>query len=145
MFRHILLSTDGSPLANGAVDKGLDLARETGAQVTVVTAAEPFHLFWADSDEIGRSKAEHDRRAREEAAGILAEVEAKAKAAGVACHTVLAEGQEPYRAIIDVAGRAGCDLIAMASHGRRGVAAVLLGSQTTKVLTHSSLPVLVYR
>ena len=80
-----------------------------------------------------------------EAARYLAEAERKAKALGVQCQVVQVEHQHPYKAIIETAKKSGCDLIAMASHGRRGVSALVIGSETTKVLTHSSIPVLVYR
>ena len=75
----------------------------------------------------------------------LAEVEDAATAAGIHCEVVCAKDEHPYQAIIDAAKKNGCDLIVMASHGRRGIAAVLIGSETQNVVTHSSIPVLVCR
>jgi nucleotide-binding universal stress UspA family protein len=83
--------------------------------------------------------------ANEEIRHHLADAARKAKAEGVPCTLLQVEHEHPYRAIIDTAKKSGCDLIAMASHGRRGVRALMVGSETTKVLTHSSIPVLVYR
>jgi nucleotide-binding universal stress UspA family protein len=145
MFQHILIATDGSLLSESALDKAMDLAREAGAKVTVVAATEPFNVFSADSTQLTETKASYEKHIKAEAARWLAEAERKAKTLGVRCTVVQVEQQHPYRAIIDVAKKQRCDLIAMASHGRRGVSALVLGSETTKVLTHSSIPVLVYR
>jgi nucleotide-binding universal stress UspA family protein len=145
MFQHILIATDGSLLSDSALDKALDFAREAGAKVTVVTATEPFAVFSADSTQLAQTKAGYEKHIKAEAARYLAEAERKAKTLGVQCDVIQVEQQHPYRAIIDAAKKHGCDLIAMASHGRRGVSALVLGSETTKVLTHSSVPVLVYR
>ncbi|MFA5120891.1 universal stress protein [Zavarzinia sp.] len=145
MFKHILVPIDGSALSASALDQAFALARETKAKVTILTVIEPFHMVWAGIDEAGLTMGEYEEGARERAAATLAAAEAKAKAAGVDCHVLPVEHAEPYRAILDAAADCGCDLIAMASHGRRGLAALLLGSVTVKVLTHSTLPVLVYR
>ena len=145
MFQHILIATDGSLLSQSAVDKAMDFARDAGARVTVVTATEPFNVFSADSAQLVETKASYEKHIKAEAARYLAEAERKAKALGVQCSVLQVERQQPYRAIIDTAKERGCDMIAMASHGRRGVSALVLGSETTKVLTHSSIPVLVYR
>jgi len=145
MFNHILVATDGSLLSDAAVDKAMNLAREAGAKVTVVTATEPFHVAAADSRQLAATKETYERQVKAAAARYLSEAERKAKAQGVQCDVVQVEHDHPYQAIIDTAKKVGCDLIAMASHGRRGVSAMLLGSETIKVLTHSSLPVLVYR
>jgi nucleotide-binding universal stress UspA family protein len=145
MFQHILIATDGSLLSQSALDKAMDFAREAGARVTVVTATEPFNTFSADSVQIAMTKASYEEHVKAEAAKRLAEAERKAKSLGVQCNVLQVEQQQAYRAIIEAAEKNGCDLIAMASHGRRGVSALVLGSETTKVLTHSSIPVLVYR
>lgn len=145
MFNHILVATDGSLLSAAAVDKAVNLAREAGAQITVVTATEPFHVMATDSKQLASTRETYERHVKSVAAGYLAEAERKAKAQGVQCNVVQIEHTHPYQAIIDTARKAGCDLIAMASHGRRGVSAMVLGSETIKVLTHSSIPVLVYR
>ena len=145
MFQHILIATDGSLLSQSALDKAMDFAREAGARVTVVTATEPFNVFSADSTQLVETKMSYEKHIKAEAAKHLAEAERRAKTLGVQCDVLQVEQQHPYRAIIDAAKKHGCDLIAMASHGRRGVSALVLGSETTKVLTHSSIPVLVYR
>lgn len=145
MFKHILVPTDGSPLSLTAVDKAVAFARETGAKITAVTVSEPFHVLSTDSRQLAETRQTYAAHSKAEAARNLAAAEARAKAAGVACEVVHVEKDHPYEAIIDTATSRGCDLIAMASHGRRGVSAVLLGSETTKVLTHSTIPVLVYR
>jgi len=145
MFQHILIATDGSVLSESAVNKAMEFAREAGAKVTVVTATEPFDVFSADSTQLIEAKASYEKHMKAEASRCLAEAERKAKALGVQCNVVQLEQQHPYRAIIESAEKCGCDLIAMASHGRRGVSALVIGSETTKVLTHTSIPVLVYR
>jgi nucleotide-binding universal stress UspA family protein len=145
MYSHILVPTDGSPLSTAAVEKSLAFARDAHAKVTLLSVVEPFHIFSADADQLATSRAEYDRLAPEQATRYLTEAGRKAAALGVPFETVQLENDDPYAAIIDTATMAGCDLIAMASHGRRGVAALVLGSETLKVLTHSKIPVLVYR
>lgn len=145
MFQHILVATDGSLLSESAVDQAMNFAREAGAKVTVVTATEPFHTMATDSKQLSSTRETYEKHLRAEAARYLAGAEHKAKAQGAQCHIIQIEDEHPYKAIIDTARKSGCDLIAMASHGRRGVSALVLGSVTNKVLTHSSIPVLVYR
>lgn len=145
MFQHILIPIDGSKLSATALDRGLLFACDARARVTVMTVVEPFHLFTADSEQLASTRNEYEEHARSVATAHLAEAERKARGLGVACDTVQISGNEPYRAIIDAAVNKGCDLIAMASHGRRGIDALLLGSVTAKVLAHSRVPVLVYR
>ncbi len=145
MFRHILIPTDGSQLADAAVDKGIALAREAGARVTFLMVVEPFRILSFDSVQLESARAQYDKQVAGVVRDVLADAEAKARAAGVAATTIDGEEDEPYRAIVQAAETLGCDLIAMASHGRRGMAALMIGSQTMKVLTHSKIPVLVYR
>lgn len=145
MYSHILIPTDGSPLSSQAVAKGLEFARDAGAKATVMTVTEPFHLLSADPGQLADTRTEYERHVKQHAAQLLAAAEHAAKGLGVACDTVAVEHEHPYQAIIDTAAKNGCDLIAMASHGRRGVAALVIGSETMKVLTHSTIPVLVYR
>lgn len=145
MFQHILVATDGSILSTAAVDNALNLARDAGAKVTVLTATEPFHVLSTDSKQIADTRETYERHTKAEAARRLAEAERKAKALGIQCNVIQMEDEHPYKAIVETAKKSGCDLIAMASHGRRGVSALVIGSETTKVLTHSSIPVLVYR
>lgn len=145
MFKHILVPTDGSPLSAMAVDKAVGLAKAVGARVTFVTAIEPFHIWTDNANQLAYTREEYERVAHESAVANLAAATAAASGAGIESTTVLVESDEPYRTIIDTAKERGCDLVAMASHGRRGVAALVIGSETQKVLTHSSIPVLVYR
>lgn len=145
MYTNILIPIDGSPLSMNAMQTSMTFARDAGAKVTVLTVVEPFHTFTASPEQLESTREEYDKQAREQAGTYLATAEQKAKSLGVACEVVLADSDDPYLAIIDTAVQRRCDLIAMASHGRRGVAALVLGSVTTKVLTHSKIPVLVYR
>jgi nucleotide-binding universal stress UspA family protein len=145
MYQHILIPTDGSPLSTVAVEHSMDFARDANAKVTVLTVVSPFHVFSANPDELTDTRADYERRARAHAAEILTDAQRKAKRAGVPCDVVQLESDTPYDVIIKTAEKRGCDLIAMASHGRRGISAIVLGSETLKVLTHSKVPVLVYR
>ena len=145
MYRHILLPTDGSELSATAVRDGVRFAKEIGARVTALHVTPPFHPTELTPSVFTAHLEEHEARAKASARRALDDVTAVAGAAGVACTTLHRESLSPYEAIIAVAGEAGCDLIFMASHGRRGVAALLLGSETSKVLTHSKIPVLVTR
>ena len=144
MYRNILIPTDGSELAEKAVIHGLALAKAIGARVTAVTVTEPFPSFAAPND-TEYARADYQKATDADAAKVLAAVSAAAAEAGVACETLQTEHGQVFRAILDVATAKGCDLVAMASHGRHGVAALVLGSETLKVLTHSTIPVLVCR
>jgi nucleotide-binding universal stress UspA family protein len=145
MYKHILIPTDGSPLSFDAVERSLAFAKDAGAKVTVLMATEPFHIFSMVPDQIAAMRGEYEREVSEHAQRHVAAAGQKAKTLGVPCDAVVVENAHPYEAIIATAVERGCDLIAMASHGRRGVSAIVLGSETLKVLTHSKLPVLVYR
>ncbi len=127
MHKHILVPTDGSELSNQAVEYAVALAKAVNAKLTVVAVSIPDF-----------SAAIAARNHLEVAKDIAA-------ASQVACDALHIENAHPYRAIIDTATNCGCDLIVMASHGRSGVAAIVLGSETVKVLTHSAIPVLVVR
>jgi nucleotide-binding universal stress UspA family protein len=145
MFKHILLPTDGSVLSEGVIHKGIAFAKSIGARVTGFHAMPEFHVLTYHTEMLEDTKEEFARDSKAHAQKYLGVIEAAAKEAGVACATVLVTSDEPYEAIIKAAQNQGCDLIMMASHGRRGVRAVLLGSETQKVLAHSQLPVLVCR
>jgi nucleotide-binding universal stress UspA family protein len=145
MFKNILIPTDGSELAWKAVEHGIALAKSVGAKVTVVTVTLPFHVFTLDPLVVEDTADQYQKRIKEHATKLLRGIASAAKAAGVACETFQVEHEHPYGGIIDTANSRGCDLITMASHGRRGVSALLLGSETVKVLTHSKIPVLVHR
>ena len=144
MYQHILIPTNGSPLSTAAVEKGISLDKSLGAKVTVLTVVEPFPMLPTVPQSYD-APSEYTRRVHSEAEQRLAQAEQEAKRVGVPCEIKKVEHGQPYEAIIEVAGARGCDLIAMASHGRRGLSALVLGSETTKVLTHSKVPVLVYR
>lgn len=145
MHSHILVPTDGSELSDEAVQYGITLAKAANARVTGVTVSPPFHAFSTDPEMIEETVETYRKRINTVAAQRLDKVSDAAKAAGVNCEVVHAEHEHPYKAIIDIANNKGCDLIVMASHGRRGLTAIVLGSETVKVLTHSTIPVLVYR
>ena len=145
MFKNILIPTDGSERATTAVKHGVDFAKEIGAKVTGLTVTEPFHVWSLKPGQLEYTPAEYKKHSKTHAEKVLGGVLAAAGSADVSCETVHVEHEHPYQAIIDTAASKGCDLILMASHGRRGVAAVVLGSETVKVLTHSKIPVLVYR
>lgn len=145
MYKNILISTDGSELAGRAVKHGANLAKSLGAKVLVLTVTTPYHIFTMETKMVENTPAEYTKAAQADAANLLASAGETVKAAGVACDTVQVEHEHVYQAIIDAAKAKGCDLIVMASHGRRGISAIVLGSETVKVLTHSRIPVLVHR
>ena len=144
MYTNILIPTDGSELAGKAIPHGIALAKRVGAKVTGMTVSQPFHTLTTDTQMIEDTRAGYKTRIEEHARKTLGAVADAANAAGVACETIHIEHEHPYRAIIDTAESKGCDLIVMASHGRSGLSAVVLGNVTVKVLTHCKIPVLVY-
>lgn len=143
MYKNILIATDGSELAGKDVQHGVALAKAIGAKVTAVTVTKSFRIP-LEMSVVEDTSAEYQKRVQASTAKILGAVADKAKAAGVVCETIQTEHDHPYQAIIDTARSKGCDLIVMASHGRHGIAALVLGSETVKVLTHSNIPVLVH-
>jgi len=145
MYKNILIPTDGSELAEKAVQHGIAFAKEIGSKITVLTVKVPFHVFTLDPQVVEDTADQYKKRSQEHAAKLLGSVAKAANGAGVACETVVVEHEHPYQAIIDNAKSKGCDLIVMASHGRRGISAIVLGSETVKVLTHTKIPVLVHR
>ena len=145
MFRHILLPTDGSDLSEGAIKEGVRLAKSIGVEVTGLCVMPFPHTFFSEMEIPTQALDQAIKRSKEVAETYLAAIEKEAKEKGVACVTVYEMNDFPYEAIIRLAERKGCDLIMMASHGRRGVRGLLVGSETQKVLTHTKIPVLVYR
>jgi nucleotide-binding universal stress UspA family protein len=145
MFKHVLIATDGSELAERAVAQGLELAKVINAQVTAVTVTEPWAAMVAGEVGLAFPAGDYEKGAAEHAANILARAADMARKAGVACAGVHVKEQFPAEGIIAAAKEKGCDVIVMASHGRRGIAKLLLGSEATKVLTLSSVPVLICR
>ena len=145
MYKHILIPSDGSELSKKAVDHGIRLAKALNAKVTAVTVSEPFHIFAVEPGMVTDTPDEYKKRVAALAAKYLKAAKDAATAAGVACDVLQVEHEHPYETIIDTARKRGCDAIVMASHGRRGVSAVVLGSETVKVLTHSNIPVVIVR
>jgi len=145
MYQHILIPTDGSELSQQAIEHGVALAKSVNAKVTVMTVTAPFQLFAIEPGIVTDTPEQYEKRAAALAAKDLNAAMEVAKAAGISCDIIRVEHEHPYRAIIDTAAQKSCDLIVMASHGRRGISAVVLGSETVKVLTHSAVPVLVVR
>jgi nucleotide-binding universal stress UspA family protein len=145
MYKHFLIPTDGSELSKKAVDHGIGLAKALNAKVTAVTVSEPFHIFAVEPGMVTDTPDEYEKRIAALTGKYLGAAKDAATAAGVPCDVVQVEHEHPYEAIIDTARKRGCDAIVMASHGRRGVSAVVLVSETVKVLTHSTIPVVVVR
>ncbi|NIX75053.1 universal stress protein [Microvirga terricola] len=145
MYRNILIATDGSSLAARAIDHGVQLAKAVNAKVIVLTVTERFHVFTIDAEQLEDTASTFRHHMKGQATKTLSEAAKLAEDAGVEIEKVHLEDDEPYRAIIRTAEARRCDLIVMASHGRGGVSALLLGSETMKVLTHSRIPVLVVR
>ena len=146
MYQHLLIPTDGSELAERAVTHGLSLAKFLRAKVTAIVVEErpgPWLAFPGPG--AAAAFAEFTEQIKEYYASALDRVANAAKQAGVPCDTVQVQHVQPYEAIVATATDRGCDLIVMASHGRSGLSAVVLGSVTNKVLTHTKIPVLVVR
>jgi nucleotide-binding universal stress UspA family protein len=145
MYRHILIPTDGSKLSEQAIKQGINLAKSLNAKVTAVTVSPTFHMFAVEPVMATDTPKQYEEDCNAKAEKHLAVARDTAKAAGVSYDEAHIVHDHPYEAIIDVATKRQCDLIFMASHGRKGVAALLLGSETAKVLTHSKIPTLVCR
>jgi nucleotide-binding universal stress UspA family protein len=145
MYTHILVPTDGSSLSENAARQGTAFAKAIGAKLTALTVSLPFHIFSLDPQTVTETEAQYEKNCDARAEKYLAAIRDIAWAAGVPCETLHVVAEHPYEAIIRTAKDNGCDLIFMASHGRRGMSAIVLGSETTKVLTHSTIPVLVVR
>lgn len=145
MYRNLLIATDGSELADKGVTHGLALAKALGAKVTVVTVSDPWTVYM--TGEVGATfpVEEYERACEASASAILAAVAKRAEAMGVACEKRYVKDEFPAEGILETAKNEGSDLIVMASHGRSGVQRLLLGSQANKVVTHSTVPVLVCR
>jgi nucleotide-binding universal stress UspA family protein len=147
MFKHILIPTDGSELSDKAIDAGVDFAREVHARITGFIAVPEYQV--PSEPELmarrGLSLAQHEEQGKRQAGAALQKLAERARAAGVEYDEEFVQSNSPYEAIIGAAQRHACDLIFMASHGRRGLSALIHGSETQGVLTHSTIPTLVYR
>lgn len=147
MFKHILLPTDGSELSQQTARRAITFAKEAGARITAFYAKPEYPVtYYGEGALIDPTTPEKFAElADQQAQQVLSFVAQQCAGAGVACDTMTLTSDIPYEAIIAAADQSGCDLIFMASHGRRGISGLLLGSETNKVLTHSKIPVLVYR
>lgn len=145
MYSHILVATDGSDLAHKAVEHGISLAKTLSAKLTVVTVTEPWTAVVPGEMGMAFPIDDYAKSVAESAAGILSAVKRDVEPAGIACETVHVADKYPAEGIIETAKARGCDLIVMASHGRRGISRLLIGSQTNQVVVHSDVPVLVIR
>lgn len=147
MFKHILVPTDGSPLSLEAVRAAVSFAKKVGACITAFYAKpECPVIYYSEGAPVHLVTPEqYDKFADKQAEEIFSPVSSLCQEAGVSCTKMTLTSDMPYKAIIEAATENNCDLIFMASHGRRGIDALLLGSETNKVLTHSKIPVLVYR
>jgi nucleotide-binding universal stress UspA family protein len=145
VYKHILIATDGSDLALKAVVTGLSLAKALNARATAITVSEPWTSYVTSEAMIAFPIEDYEKSAASEAATALGAVSNVARDIGVACTTQHIKERYPADGILEAAETNGCDLIVMASHGRRGIARLLLGSQALQVLTHSKLPVLICR
>jgi nucleotide-binding universal stress UspA family protein len=148
MFKHILLPTDGSKLSDRAVQRGIELAKAVGARVTAVHVIPEFRMMADESFALptsGDLKRRYEKEAKSRAEKMLNKIGDIAATSGVTFEGLCITGDVPYEHIIETAKKRKCDLIMMASHGRRGLSGLLLGSETAKVLTHSKTPVLVVR
>lgn len=150
MYKHILISTDGSEVAQKGLDHGLSLAKDIGAKVSVITVTESFPVYASAGAGVGAGwvpieMADYDKVQDEFANRVFASAKQAAEKYGVAAETIHVRNAQPAEAILETAKAQGCDLIVMASHGRRGLGRLLLGSQTSEVVTRSPLPVLVVR
>ena len=144
MYRSILIPTDGTEITAKAVSAGISLAKALGAQLSTITVKEPFPYSAISEMQPIPPQEFYDAQERI-ALTRVKEVVAAADKAGLNCQAFTVEGQHPWEAIVEHAKTQGCDLIVMASHGRRGVSALLLGSETTRVLVHCDVPVLVVK
>ena len=147
MYQNILVPTDGSKLSMKAVKTAVRLASALGARVTGVYCIPTFSdpIYTEGLSVAGPSAGRQRAEAKKAGSKALAEIEKSARAAGVACGSAILASGTPWEGILKTAKSRRSDLIVMASHGRRGISALLLGSETVKVLTHSTIPVLVYR
>jgi len=145
MYKTIVVATDGSQIADKAVEHAVALAKALGAALTAVLVTEPFEAVAFTENLSVLNPADYKKRCDAHADGILSKVCDRAKAVGVDCNAVHQDDHWPYAGVIKVAEEANADLIVMGSHGRRGLEGLILGSQAAKLLTHTKIPTLVVR
>ncbi|MEO7887362.1 universal stress protein [Polaromonas sp.] len=143
MFKHILLPIDGSPASDRAIAQALAFAKDAQARITGLHVMQEFHLLTYQVQILEETRDQFTRECQAQADAFLSALKNAADKAGVPCETVCVAGEYPYEVIVRMADGKACDLIVMASHGRKGIAGFLLGSETQKVLAHSKKPVLV--
>lgn len=146
MFKHILMPTDGSAHSERAVERGIELAKLCGGRVTGIHVMQDYQMLMASEGMVPPGMEEQmDQQARAQAASFLAFVQKAADTAGVPCETQIVKGNHPYDAIVDTANARGCDLIVMTARHRKGLAALIMGSEASRVLHRASIPVLTFR
>jgi nucleotide-binding universal stress UspA family protein len=147
MFKHLFVPTDGSKMSADTVDRAITFARESGAAITFfnVKPEFPVALYGEGALVDPTTPQQFAELAEQQSQSILSACLDKAKAAGITCDSLSQTSGSIHSAIVAAANEAKVDLIFMASHGRRGLSSLLLGSETHKVLTHSTIPVLVFR
>jgi nucleotide-binding universal stress UspA family protein len=148
MYKHILLPYDGSPLSDRALAESVALAKHSGAKITLFNVVAPYHVPVSGdhtSSAIKEIERQHQVELDRHAIEMLDKAREHATRAGVTCESIAHPGAYPHEEIIEAARTRNCDLILMASHGRKGLQGLLLGSETVKVLTHCTIPVLVVR
>ena len=145
MFKHFLIATDGSQLAESGALSAVQLAKSMSAKLTAITVSTPFHIFATDAVMVTDTEEIYKVQCKSQAETYLSVIKTAAESSGVSFEGIHVSHDPPYAAIIETANNKGCDVICMASHGRRGIAALVLGSVTVKVLTHSKIPVVVWR
>ena len=145
MFKHILVATDGSKLSEKAAVGAVQLAKSMSARLTAVTVSVPFHIFATDSVMLTDTEEVYKAQCKTQTEKYLSVIKTAAESAGLSFEGVHVFNDHPYAAIIETAQHKHCDVICMASHGRRGMSALVVGSETMKVLTHSKIPVVVWR
>lgn len=145
MFKHLLVPTDGSPLSTKASKAAVEFARAVGARITALSVAEPYpYSALADTSYLP-DQSRYELEMQENARRFTIEVAELASSAGVPCDTLVGISFSPYEEITSTATKLGCDAIFMASHGRKGINRLFVGSETQKVLAHTTLPVMVFR
>jgi nucleotide-binding universal stress UspA family protein len=145
MYKHLLIATDGSELAQRAVSQGCELAKVIGSKTTIVTVTEPWRVITPPEVAVVYPVEEYEKAAASNANKILADAASAAAKAGISCETVHIKDEFPAEGIIQAAQARACDLIVMASHGRRGLMELVLGSQAHRVVTTCTISVLICR
>ncbi|MEO6353821.1 MAG: universal stress protein [Oxalobacteraceae bacterium] len=145
MFKTILVPTDGSPLADQAIKAAIEFAQSNGGKIVGLSVADPYPYSPLTDGSVAVDAGSYEAKMREMAQTHVQKIADAAQAANVTCETCVRQSFNPYEEIISVAKEYQCDVIFMASHGRKGLSRLFVGSETQKVLAHSSIPVLVFR